>query len=163
VKKFKRVRVTIKARWERLFDQGGLCVVLPGDEGTKEGEIHEPSLKWIKAGIEFFNSQPFIGHVACEKWADWSLTQAGISKNGNVTIEMERDPEGGTLWVYAVSENGERIPIREVTWVFADENLSEGKELWVGVYAATPTVEGRKGEEDGLVVGFEGWELDVDA
>lgn len=125
-------------------------------------EVNEPDLKWVKAGIEYYKSQPFIGHVACEKWADWSLTQAGITPDGNVTIEFERDPDAGTLWVYSIGPKGEKNPIREVTWVFADEELIAGREIWVGVYACTPIVDQRKGEEDSLKVGFEGWELDVE-
>lgn len=37
------------------------------------------------------------------------------------------------------------------------------REIWVGVYACTPILEGRNGEEDALTVGFENWELDVEA
>ncbi|KUJ17219.1 uncharacterized protein LY89DRAFT_646412 [Mollisia scopiformis] len=162
IQKFKRVGVTVKANWERLYDQGGLALIL-SPPNSSITEIHEPSLKWIKAGIEFYNSRPFIGHVACEKWADWSLTQAGITPDGNVTIEMERDAEAGTLWIYAIGEKGDRIPVREVTWVFADEELSAGREVWVGAYACTPILEGRESEKDGLTVRFEGWELDVEA
>ncbi|CZR67093.1 uncharacterized protein PAC_16992 [Phialocephala subalpina] len=156
--KFKRVRVTVKGKWERLYDQGGVVLVLP----PNGGEIKEPELKWVKAGIEFYMNEPFVGHVACEKWADWSLTQAGITPDKSITIEFEKDPSSGTLWIYTIGSKGERYPIREVTWVFADENLGEGKEVWVGVYAATPIMEGRESEKDGLVVEFEGWELDVE-
>jgi regulation of enolase protein 1 (concanavalin A-like superfamily) len=154
---------------ERIHFSPSPCRVHCGILANKppRNGIHEPSLKWIKAGIEFYQSKPFIGHVACEKWADWSLTQAGITPEGNVTIEVEKHPKDGTLWIYSIGEKGERYPIREVTWAFADENLKgkDGKEreIWVGVYACTPILEGRKGEEDALTVGFEGWELDVDA
>ncbi|KAF8847419.1 hypothetical protein BDZ45DRAFT_811589 [Acephala macrosclerotiorum] len=159
--KFKRVKVTVKAKWERLYDQGGIVLILPG----VGGEVKEEELKWVKAGIEFYMNEPFVGHVACEKWADWSLTQAGITADKSITIEMEKDPKAGTLWVYTIGEKGERYPIREVTWFFGDENLGEEgeKDVWVGAYAATPIMEGRESEKDGLVVGFEGWELDVEA
>ena len=45
--------------------------------------------------------------------------------------------------------------MREVTWVF-EEDRDEGKECWVGVYAAKPKekVDGDKNEE-GLKVHFE--------
>lgn len=80
---------------------------------------------------------------------------------------MERDEEAGTLWLYSVEGDGRRNPIREVTWVFSDDEELTGKgdrerEIWVGVYAATPILEGRKGEGDALTVRFEGWELDVE-
>ncbi len=59
-----------------------------------------------------------------------------------------------TLWVYAM-EGEEKRPLREVTWVF-EEDRDEGKECWVGVYAAKPKekVDGDKNEE-GLKVHFE--------
>jgi uncharacterized protein len=148
LKEFHRARVTISANFERLYDQGGLVFILPGEER-----------KWIKTGIEFYSGDAYVSTVACDRWADWSLVQTGIrGEHGrkSVTIEAERNPEEGTLWLYII-DGEKRIPIREVTWV-----LSEGdeKEVWVGVYAATPTVEGRK-EGDGLKVSFEEWELEV--
>lgn len=68
---------------------------------------------------------------------------------------MEKDD---TFWVYVVDEQGGKLPIREVTWVLSED--AGEREVWVGVYAATP-----KGMEEGdrekLVVGFEGleWEF----
>jgi len=86
--------------------------------------------------------------------------QAGIrdGQNGDnsVVLEIERNAKEGTLWIYVVLENGKRVPLRECTWVLSEED----QDVWVGVYAATPTIEGR-GEEDALVVKFQGWELEV--
>ena len=54
------------------------------------------------------------------------------------------------------------MPIREVTWVLSEDGGE--REAWVGVYAATPTidgvgdlVDGRDGREE-LNVGFGGLE-----
>jgi hypothetical protein len=94
--------------------------------------------------------------VVCDRWADWSLVQSGIKDGKKVTLEIERNPEEGTLWLYIV-DGEKRVPVREVTWVLSEGNE---KEVWVGVYAATPTFEGRK-EGDELKVDFEGWELEI--
>ena len=63
----------------------------------------------------------------------------GVEKS--VTIEMERGviegEAGNTLWIY-VMEGIERKPIREVTWVFAEEKEME-EECWVGAFVAKPT------------------------
>lgn len=32
--RFKSVKVSVKARWERLYDQGGLVLVFPGEESV---------------------------------------------------------------------------------------------------------------------------------
>lgn len=61
-----------------------------------------------------------------------------------MTVEMEREVKAGrktsTLWIYAII-NGERKPIREVTWVFAslESTKSAEPECWVGLYAARPS------------------------
>ena len=112
--------------------------------------------QWVKSGIELYNGEPYVGTVGCDRWADWSLTQAGIDK-GKVTLEMERDGADDTLWIYVVEkEGGKRIPIREVTWVLGNGDRPDEKEVWVGVYAASPKPDGGV-----LEVGFEGWELEV--
>lgn len=67
---------------------------------------------------------------------------------------MERDPVEGTLWVYVI-EGEKRTAVREVTWVLSEPGETV---VWVGMYAATPTV----GRGDGdLAVGFTGWELEL--
>ena len=94
--------------------------------------------------------------VTMDRWADWSLVQTGLKEGKELTLEFERNPEEGTLWIYVI-DGEKKIPVREVTWI-----LSEGddKECWVGVYAANPTVS-KERTEQGLVVSFKGWELDV--
>lgn len=84
------------------------------------------------------------------------------SRPGTVLeARREKDPLGKSLWVYALVLDGEgreveRRPLREVNWVFADE---EGWEVGVGGYVARPTTEGGEG---GLVVEFrDGVEVEV--
>ncbi|PMD47986.1 hypothetical protein L207DRAFT_506888 [Hyaloscypha variabilis F] len=143
---FKRARVTITGNWSRLYDQGGLILVLK-DESVKEKE----DLKWVKTGIEFYQEEVYVGTVGADRWADWSLLQVGIKEGKSVTLEIERDPEADTLWVYVV-DGTRRHPIREVTWILSEPDV----EAWVGVYAASPKPDGKE-----LEVKFEGWELEV--
>ena len=140
---FRRARVTISADWKALFDQGGLCLILPRHA---QDEVEASTRKWIKTGIELYNGSPHVSTVACDRWADWSLWPL----DGNeATIEMERELVDSrltsTLWVYLVKGN-ERKPIREVTWVFHPEGDGEDNDCWVGLYAAKPTKDG--GDED---------------
>lgn len=135
---FRRARVTVSAEWRTLFDQGGLCLILPQiQDSTSAGKTREK--KWIKTGIEVYNGAPHVSTVACDRWADWSLWPM---EGENVTVEMEREVVAetltSTLWVYMV-DGEKRTPVREVTWVF--DGVDEGKEgdCWVGVYAAKPT------------------------
>ena len=89
--------------------------------------------KWIKTGIEFTAGKPHVSVVATDRWSDWSL--APVPSGGNaVTIEIARQEQDNTLWVYAV-DGGSRFPLREVTWVFDSE---EDVECWIGAYAARP-------------------------
>lgn len=62
----------------------------------------------------------------------------------SATIEVARRKEDQTLWIYLVDGvDGKRVPVREVTWAFADE---EAVECWVGVYAARPAKESELGK-----------------
>lgn len=76
---------------------------------------------------------------------------------------MEREVKDGertsTLWIYAIV-NGERRPIREVTWVF--ESLEHATSVepgcWIGLYAARPS----SGTDDTeLKVEFEDLQIDT--
>lgn len=60
------------------------------------------------------------------------------------TIELVRE-EDNTLWVYLV-EGISRVPLREVTWAFEQEETAE---CWIGSYAARPS-----SATDDLVVEF---------
>lgn len=94
--------------------------------------------------------------VTADRWADWSLVQTGLRERKEVTMEFERNKQEGTLWIYVI-DGEKKVPVREVTWI-----LSEGddKECWIGVFAAKPTASA-EGKEQGLVVDFKDWELDV--
>ncbi|KAK2746073.1 hypothetical protein FQN57_003413 [Myotisia sp. PD_48] len=148
---FQRARVRFSARWTTLYDQAGLILVLNPDDGSRR--------KWIKTGIEFLDNSPHISTVTKDRWADWSLlsippnvTGAGRDleddddeKRTGVTIEMERRARDQTLWVYLIDDKGNRIPIREVTWAFEEE---ETVECWIGVYVARPAKDDGLGELD---------------
>ena len=134
---FRRARVTLSGLWRTLYDQGGLCLVLPQIEEFR---------KWVKTGIEFTHGAPHISTVACDRWADWGLLP---SDGDDLTVEMEREvvdgKETSTLWVNVVMNGGQRRPVREITWVFEeaeegkDNNGGDERECWVGVYTAKPT------------------------
>lgn len=54
-------------------------------------------------------------------------------------MEIEREQQHGnntSLWVYLV-DHGQRRAVREITWAFSPDMLSEN--LYVGLYAARPT------------------------
>ena len=134
--RFRAARVDVSANWETLYDQGGLLLVIR--EPGADAAMNATDAKWVKTGVEFFNGKPFVGTVARDAWADWSLLPIPPSPSTGgkvgVTVEVARG-EDNSLWVYLVNEAGEKTAIREVTWPFANE---AGKECWVGVYAARP-------------------------
>jgi len=138
VSSFKVARVTVLADWKDKYDQGGLCLVIKSADTTR----------WVKTGIEFLNGKPNISTVAKDKWSDWSLRPVLNESNNDATIELE-NARDGSLWVWLVASNGERSPLREVTW-WGD--LAKDTECWVGVYAAKPAPHG---ENDNLIVNFD--------
>lgn len=142
-KSFKSISTTVSGPWKTQFDQGGLILVLPNKNGLN---------RWIKAGIEVFNSKPVLGVVGTDRYSDWSLAPMPKGEN-TATFEAVRD--GETLWVYEIRD-GERLPLREVKWAFIDEM----DEISVGVYAAKPTPE--EGDEGkGIDVDFRGLKLET--
>ncbi len=120
-------------------------------DGKDSGSADE-DLKWIKTGIEFYQGEAYVSTVVADRWADWSLVQAGIRDGKAVTLELERDGKEGTLWIYVV-DGEKRIPVREVTWILSEAAETE---VWIGVYTATPNADGKA-----LEVQFSGWELEV--
>ncbi|KAJ5545191.1 hypothetical protein N7535_006427 [Penicillium sp. DV-2018c] len=127
LKSFKRVRVAFNAVWEQQYDQGGLIVVLNKADGGQ---------KWVKCGIELTHGRPRLSVVAKDSWADWSLLPIP-SGGASATLELVREQDN-SLWIYFV-EGLEKSPVREVTWVFEEEDV---KDFWVGCYAARPSSEG---------------------
>jgi regulation of enolase protein 1 (concanavalin A-like superfamily) len=128
LKSFKRIRVAFNALWEKKYDQGGVILVLNTADGGQ---------KWVKSGIELTHGRPHLSVVAKDNWADWSLIPVP-SGGGAATLELVKETDN-SLWIYLV-EGLQKSPIREVTWVFDEENV---KDFWVGVYAARPSSEGK--------------------
>ena len=126
---FRKARVTVSAQWTKLYDQGGLIMVLPHLKDGKERQ-------WVKAGTELVNNERHIAVVTADRWADWSLQP---QSSDALTVEFERKTKDGgarltsTLLVY-IAHGDERRPVREVTWVFEDES----QDIWIGAYAARP-------------------------
>lgn len=110
---FRAAQVTVNAQWTRLYDQGGLIFYFPSSANKSA---------WLKTGIELYNNRANLSTVATPGSAtsDWGLVplQQGASK---VTIRVEREEEDGkfgpSLWVYMIQEDGEKLAVREVTWV----------------------------------------------
>ncbi|KAF2849821.1 hypothetical protein T440DRAFT_398263 [Plenodomus tracheiphilus IPT5] len=152
----------------RQYDQAGLLLHI-----TKPG-LPNNETKWIKTGIEFYYGKPYVATVGCDTWADWSLVpmpEFSSTDNNNssgsaqpgATIEARRESDelGKSIWVYWIvrDEAGkevERRPLREVTWVLAEE---EGWSISVAGYVCRPTKEG--GEGDLEAVFGEGLEVEV--
>ncbi|MCJ1401644.1 hypothetical protein MMC11_004861 [Xylographa trunciseda] len=150
---FRHARVSISAEWKTLYDQGGLCIILPQKEGKS---------KWIKLGIEFYNGAPNVSTVACDRWADWSLSPLPKGEAQGVTVGMERevlDGKATSVLVVYVDEGDKRRHVREVTWVFEDAEDNERK-CWVGVLVAKPTRDADDEEAD-LEVRFKGLEIEI--
>lgn len=109
-----------------MYDQGGLVLILPAEkgDGVEIGGIEKTS-KWLKTGVEFVEGKTWVSTVGCDRWADWSLSSAGIvaalreagdDKTKTLTLELERNQDLGTLYVYAVLEDGSMVPLRENTY-----------------------------------------------
>ncbi|OAL52171.1 hypothetical protein IQ07DRAFT_585419 [Pyrenochaeta sp. DS3sAY3a] len=163
---FQRAKLSFKlppANQLRQYDQAGLLLHV-----TRPG-IPDNQTKWIKTGIEFYNGKPYVATVGCDAWADWSLTAipefSDPSSQPGVTIEArrERDALGKSLWIYWIvrgekGEEVERRPLREVNWIFAEE---EGWSVGVAGYVCRPTKEGEEDKEELSAVFEEGVEIEV--
>ena len=72
-----------------------------------------------------------------------------------MTVEMEREviegEKGSALYIHMM-EGVERKLIREITWVFGENEDLEG-ECWVGAFVAKPTKDADD-EEKALAVDF---------
>jgi regulation of enolase protein 1 (concanavalin A-like superfamily) len=165
IHRFHSARVTVSANWNTLYDQGGLILFIPDGD----------TMTWLKTGIEVFGENPFVVSVVTSRWSDCAIVPLGKEKGGKVTIQVERQVKEGkkldSLSVYIVDEEtGRKVEpeIREITWWFSHDILnqkiskatSDNRSLFIGVYAARPTVpagEGREHEE--LAVKLEGFEV----
>ncbi|KAI3336627.1 hypothetical protein HD806DRAFT_12579 [Xylariaceae sp. AK1471] len=134
LKKFRSARVTFWAPWTERYDQAGL-VLVPRPASSPPPTGTEAPEKWVKTGIEYYEDQPQLSTVGCDRWADWSvgpLTRPVDPKRG-VTLEAvrESDKNGKSLWIYqliideSTGEVKERISLREICWILADEDDGE--------------------------------------
>ena len=97
----------------------------------------------MKTGVEFYSGAPMLSTVTCQDWADWSVTPRSHGSDEatgklwtTVLVQREEDENGISLWFYQVLDNGKKVPLREVTWVFGDE--PESWDLEVLAMAARP-------------------------
>jgi uncharacterized protein len=133
-------RASVSFVWTERYDQAGLVLCL---RKRSEKNLSAPPAKWIKTGIEFYNGKPMLSTVACDAWADWSVSPmpgdnaaAGAETWTTLSVEKEEDEHGVSLWVYNIRDSGEKIPLREITWVFGHD--SEQWDLQVLAMAARP-------------------------
>ncbi|KAL9616131.1 MAG: hypothetical protein Q9160_008960 [Pyrenula sp. 1 TL-2023] len=137
---FDSAGVTFHASWKERYDQAGIALFFKQGSGPD---------KWIKSGVEFYNKKPYVSVVATDAWSDWSITpvaanprQSDPPSSQEITIEARRegDEMGPSIWLYQLhlDENGnevDRIPLRECSWVFAQEH---GVQLEIAAYTCRP-------------------------
>lgn len=144
---FKCARVTVVADWKTLYDQGGLCLILPeapkkeraeaaNEENEEGGEGKEPrgtrdrergrERRWIKTGVEFFKGAAHVSAVACDRWADWSIHDHPPLTNGKVTMEIEREVVPVVDKVNA--KNGEKMRRTSTLWIYVVEERGGNRE-----------------------------------
>lgn len=163
LKSFQRARITvILPHVTELvkYDQGGILFSI-----TKPGQ-DPATAQWVKSGIEYYLDRPWVGTVCCDRWADWSIASIEMIRptvNPTATVELERLEEDGkkSLWVYLVVVDGadeRRVPLREVSWIFADEDHQE-LEISISAYAARPQKKPGNEEEE-LEVSFDGLQVE---
>ena len=102
-----------------------------------------------------------LSTVACDKWADWSVTPlplgpgaAGAETWTTIAIERAVDHHGTSLWVFHVQADGAKVPLREVCWAYGDGDAGTW-ELEVLGMAARP----EQKAEGSLEVALSGWEV----
>ncbi|WYZ35315.1 hypothetical protein EsH8_I_001591 [Colletotrichum jinshuiense] len=140
---FKSAKVTFSADWTEQYDQGGLIFTFDSLSGREQ--------RWIKTGLEYYNGTKQLSTVACDRWADWSVTPLASfedSKTITVLVEQGRDGLGKSFWVYYVKQDGTKEPLREICWVYGDDDAS-GKDwnLTVGALVARPAKETKESLE----------------
>ncbi|KAI5302291.1 hypothetical protein KEM56_000829, partial [Ascosphaera pollenicola] len=126
LKRFRRVSAHITGAFSLDHDMGGIIMIL---HNRRTGKC-----KWIKSGLEHYGSRRNVSVVTKQEFADWSLFPYD---HFGVTLEMRREMSG-SLWVYLVV-GIQRVPIREVTWVFEGEDEVD---VMAGAYASRPVKTG---------------------
>ncbi|KAK3210141.1 hypothetical protein GRF29_44g1771093 [Pseudopithomyces chartarum] len=148
LKSFQRARLTFAlppGKELRQYDQAGLLLSFTKDDAP----LGSGKDKWIKTGIEWYYGKPYLSTVGCDSSADWSITPLpefqGNENRPTATVEArrEKDQLGKSLWVYQIieNENGEEVerrPLREVNWIFAEE---DGWKVGIGGAVARPNKE----------------------
>lgn len=152
---FQSAQVSFLLNPKEQYDQAGLVLSL-----RPAGTAHPPSAdtppKWLKTGVEYYNGVPKAATVACDSWADWSLSDVRAGKDGDwvtVLVESGSDSLGKSLWVYQVLD-GEKVPLREVCWVFGHGEPDKW-EVAVEAYACRP----EKGTGEALSVEFRDFDV----
>ncbi|ROW01037.1 hypothetical protein VSDG_02754 [Cytospora chrysosperma] len=156
---FQSAQVSFLLHPKEQYDQAGLVLSLrpagAAHPSSVSGDSSPP--KWLKTGVEYYNGVPKAATVACDSWADWSLSdvKAGGGGGGWVTVLVESgsDELGQSLWVYQVLD-GEKVPLREVCWVFGHGGPDKW-EVAVEAYACRP----EKGTEEELSVEFRDFDV----
>ncbi|KAK4651972.1 hypothetical protein QC762_607220 [Podospora pseudocomata] len=149
---FLSTNLTFRLPYNHQYDQSGLLLTFSSPSS--------PSLKkWIKAGIEYYNSSPRLSVVSCDNWADWSVSALTPDPDTStpwttISIQKEGDDNGVSLWVYQVLSDGTKVPVREICWVYGLADL-ESWTVKVEAMAARPA----KGELGELVAEVK--EMDV--
>ncbi|OMP88870.1 hypothetical protein BK809_0005591 [Diplodia seriata] len=175
-----------------LYDQGGLVLGISrhsgaGGGGGGDGEqvVSDggdgdgwPS-RWLKAGIEMFEGEPWLSVVGCDRWSDVSMVPLSWGSRGGggserkeeeerptARVEVERAKEDAlrVYWVVPVAADGvggeKRVLIREANWFFAPEGgEEEGWDVSVAAYAARP-LRNEKDVDEVLDVDFERFEVE---
>ncbi|KAK4150787.1 hypothetical protein C8A00DRAFT_36614 [Chaetomidium leptoderma] len=173
---FLSARLSLNFTPQQQYDQGGILLSFHRRHTTtttttpSSTTTASPPQKWIKSGIELYNGHPRLSTVSCDNWADWSVADlhqhptssqqeegsSSASETGWTTmlIEKDKDVNGTGVWVYRVTDEGEKVPLREICWVFGDR--PEEWDVEVHAMAARP----EKAAQGGLVVEFGGLEVE---
>jgi hypothetical protein len=135
--KFQSANVTFWADWTERYDQAGLVLGLRRASVPTKPE--DPAQKWVKTGVEYYLGKPQLSTVGCDIWADWSVTAisdtVNPTKGVTLMVVRESDENGKSAWVYRLIKDAdgnvkEKIPLREICWIFADEHENGGEE-WI--------------------------------
>ncbi len=160
---FRSARITFTFSYKEQYDQAGLVLALrrrTPDGGPATWTTATPPEKWIKTGVEYYHGKPMVSTVACDAWADWSVTPlVSQGRGGWTTVSVVRsgDEKGRSLWVYQVVDRaGEEVmvPLREICWVYGQDD-PDIWELSVEAMAARP----EKGAAEPLEVQFVDWRI----
>ena len=108
--------VTVAARYEALYDQAGLMLMLDQNH-------------WIKAGIEFAEGSPLFSTVLTRDYSDWAVMPLAFPAD---TIRLRMTRVGDTVQVLVQKPDG--------IWQMARLGyLPPDRSAMVGVMACSPT------------------------